>query len=73
MGETETERGACSIWKPKELLVTKEGEDVLYIRVCGGLNMLAPGSGIIRRCDLPRCGFVGGSVSLWGWALRLSF
>jgi hypothetical protein len=34
---------------------------------CGGLNMLDSGSGIIRRC-----GLVGGSVSLLGWALRPS-
>ena len=32
---------------------------------CGGLNVLAMGSGTIRRC-----GCIGGSVSLWGWALR---
>jgi hypothetical protein len=36
-------------------------------RLCGGLNMLGPGSGTISRC-----GHVGGSVSLWGWALRPS-
>jgi hypothetical protein len=36
--------------------------------VCGGLNMLGPGTGTIRRR-----GLVGGSVSLWGWALRPSF
>jgi hypothetical protein len=30
-----------------------------------GLNMLDPGSGTIRRC-----GLVGGSVSLWGWAFK---
>ena len=33
--------------------------------VCGGLNMLDPGSDTIRKC-----GLFGGSVSLWGWALR---
>ena len=32
---------------------------------CGGLNMLGPGNGTIRRC-----GLVGVGVSLWGWALR---
>jgi hypothetical protein len=32
---------------------------------CGGLNMIGPESDTIRRC-----GLVGGSVSLWGWALR---
>jgi hypothetical protein len=32
---------------------------------CGVLNVLGPGSGTIRRC-----GLVGGSVSLWGQALR---
>jgi hypothetical protein len=31
---------------------------------CGGLNVF----GTIRRC-----GFVGGSVSLWGWALRSTY
>jgi len=35
---------------------------------CGGLNMLGPGSGTLRRC-----GLVGRNVSLWGWALRPSF
>jgi len=30
---------------------------------CNGLHELGPGSGTIRRC-----GPVGGSVSLWGWA-----
>jgi hypothetical protein len=30
--------------------------------ICGGLNMLGPGSGTIRRCGLD-----GGSVSLWAW------
>ena len=34
---------------------------------CGGLNMLGPGNGTVRRC-----GLVGGSVSLWGWALEVS-
>ena len=29
--------------------------------ICGGLNMLGPGSGTIRRC-----GLVEGSMSLWG-------
>jgi hypothetical protein len=38
------------------------------IAQCGGLTMLSPGSGTIRRC-----GLVEGSVSLWGWALRLFF
>jgi len=33
----------------------------------GGLNMLGPGSGTIRRC-----GLVGRRVSLWGWDLRQS-
>ena len=34
--------------------------------ICGGLNMLGPGSGTIRRCGLVggRHGFVGGNVSL---------
>jgi hypothetical protein len=32
-----------------------------------GVNVLGPGSGTIRMC-----GLVGGSVSLWGWALRPS-
>ena len=33
---------------------------------CGALTMLAQGrSGTVRRC-----GLVGGSVSLWGWAMR---
>jgi hypothetical protein len=31
----------------------------------GGLNMLDPGSGTIRRC-----GLVGRSVSLWGKTFR---
>jgi hypothetical protein len=31
----------------------------MYV-LCGGLNMLGPEIGTIRRCDL-----VGGSVSLW--------
>jgi hypothetical protein len=35
---------------------------------CGGLNMLGPGSGTIRRC-----GLIGASVSLPGWALRPSY
>ena len=34
---------------------------------CGDLNMLDPESGTIRRR-----GLVGGSVSLWGWAMRPS-
>jgi hypothetical protein len=33
----------------------------------GGLNMIGPGSGTMRRC-----GLVGGSMSLWGWSLRPS-
>jgi len=40
----------------------------LSLRVCGGLYRLDPESGTIRRC-----GLVGKSVSLWGWALRPSF
>ena len=36
-------------------------------QVCGGLNMLGPGSGTIKRR-----GLVGGSVLLWVWALRPS-
>jgi hypothetical protein len=45
------------------------GPHVKYpgFRCCGGLNMLNLGSGTIGRC-----GLVGGSVSLWGWALRPS-
>lgn len=48
-----------------------------YINDCGGLNMLAPVRGTIRRCGLivvgvGMCHFVGGNVSLWGWAYRPS-
>jgi hypothetical protein len=34
---------------------------------CGGLYMLGPGSGTIRRC-----GLVGLGISLWVWALVLA-
>jgi hypothetical protein len=34
---------------------------------CGGLNTLDPESRTIRRCGLVR-----ESVSMWGWAWRLS-
>ena len=33
---------------------------------CDGLNMIGPGSGTIS----PNSGLVGGSISLWAWALR---
>ena len=46
-----------------EYLLGKD-ED-LGLEPCGGWNMLDPGSGSIRRC-----GLVGGSVSLQGWAMR---
>ena len=39
----------------------------MQVHMCGGLNTLGPGSGTIRRY-----GLVGGSVSLWEWALRSS-
>jgi len=38
-------------------------ERYLHLAPCG-LNMLGPGIYTTRRC-----GLVGGSVSLWGWAL----
>jgi hypothetical protein len=42
------------------------GDNRFDYYVCGGLNMLGPGSGTIRRCGLVGVGFglVGGSVSL---------
>jgi hypothetical protein len=45
-------------------LSSKKKPPLLY---CGSLSMLGPWSGTIRRC-----GLVGRSVSLWGWAMRLS-
>jgi hypothetical protein len=44
---------------------TKRSFTIKRVGICGGLNILGPGSGIIRRC-----GLVGGSMSLWGWAWR---
>jgi hypothetical protein len=41
---------------------------VIDVVGCGGLDILGPGSGTIRRC-----GLVGESMPLWGWAMRLSF
>jgi hypothetical protein len=40
---------------------------IITVPYCGGLNMLAMGSGTIRMC-----GLVGGSTALGGWALRAS-
>jgi hypothetical protein len=37
----------------------------IYTGKGGGLNMLVPGSGTIKRY-----GLVGESVSLWDWVLR---
>ena len=37
---------------------------VIKLQSWGGLNMLGPGSGTIRKCDL-----VGGSVSYYGGEL----
>jgi hypothetical protein len=34
----------------------------VYVSVCGGLNMLGPGNGTIRR--------YGGSVSMWEWGFE---
>jgi hypothetical protein len=44
----------------------------LVIILGGGLNKLGPGSGTMEVWPWSRCGFVGGSVSLWAWALRPS-
>jgi hypothetical protein len=49
-----------------EARVRSQGVGVTDTGHCGGLNMLGPESGTIR------CGLVGGSVSLWRWALRPS-
>ena len=37
---------------------------VIFFNECVSLNMLGPGSGIIRKC-----GLVGVGVLLWVWAL----
>jgi hypothetical protein len=51
------------VWPPQTHVFEQTyGEQRLE---CGGLNILGPGSGTIRRC-----GLVGGSVLLWAWALR---
>jgi len=54
--------------RPKKRVSNPEQELQMVVGHCGGLNMLGPHCGIIRRC-----GLVGGSVSLWVWALRTSF
>ena len=54
-------------WKKKKMwLLLGMVEEKVYYR-CGGLNMFGQGSGTVRRC-----GLVGGSLSLWRWALRSS-
>jgi hypothetical protein len=53
------------IQSPKEGSKSPGQEIQMVVGHCDGLNMLGPGSGTIRRCVL-----VGGSVSLWAWALR---
>ena len=49
-----------------ERLTLKKGSAIPWLWVCGGLNILGPGSGTIKRYDLVGLGmsFFGGSVSL---------
>jgi hypothetical protein len=49
----------------KKFIYTIKDKRFKVTVVCG-LNMLSPGIGPIRRC-----GLVGGSVSLWRWAMRI--
>jgi hypothetical protein len=59
-------QGAQTPWNMNGSLVNKPGRPTMA--TCHGLNMLGPGNGTNRQC-----GLVGGSVSLWGQALKPSF
>jgi hypothetical protein len=46
--------------------------DNQYLYVCGGMNMLGPGSGTVRKCGLVGISGALWEICPWGWALRPS-